>query len=109
MHCAVELLPQNFLPARRAAVRAMETERLPPPLLFAFLVLVQSETSEPVRQNGTFKEAPQCNATQHGFCKGNTAAEDGGNKITFKVKGFLCVNNQPELAVRERNNERRTW
>lgn len=31
--------------------------------------------------------------------------EDRGNNKTFKAKGFLCVNNQPELAVKERNNE----
>lgn len=31
--------------------------------------------------------------------------EDEGTNETFKVKAFLCVNNQPELAVKERNNE----
>lgn len=31
--------------------------------------------------------------------------EDRENNKTFRVKAFLCVNNQSELAVKERNNE----
>lgn len=44
---------KTFLPAHCTAVCAMATERLLPPPLLAFLVLVQSEISEPVPQSGT--------------------------------------------------------